>query len=481
MEPRHGRPIVSGLVRLLTAAVLAIPIMAGTAAPAMAATECFRETGFCLEGRFLDYWRANGGLIRNGFPIGPELLEEGPDGSLLTVQYLERVRLEYHPENRPPFDILLGHFGRAVRPADPPAQPRPGPDSVNVYFTETGHNLGGAFLNYWRANGGLPHFGFPISEVFEERLEDGKNHQVQYFERARMEMHPDNKPPYDILLALLGQRIFDRSLVSPPRGLSACPAAALSARTMLEGAAGQRIGTITLTNQSMTTCWLLGHPSIAPVDSLGQTLAVELTDEAASCYSRKGCAPVSAVVLPLGAKAMLQFSWSNYCGRSPNGGVTNLRLTLPSLQGSINAPVQGQNGGLEAAAPPPCNGPGQPSTLRVRPFTAALNPGTQTVMDFYDFINAKSYRNAYDLLGPALQEQQPYRSFVAGFNTTVRDTIAIQTSVLSAPNNYVVALRLQARQSDGSTQRFRGTYAVLTENADADNGRLIDAAIELDE
>jgi hypothetical protein len=30
------------------------------------------------------------------------------------VQYFERTRFEYHPENAPPYDILLGQCGRRI-------------------------------------------------------------------------------------------------------------------------------------------------------------------------------------------------------------------------------------------------------------------------------------------------------------------------------------------------------------------------------
>jgi hypothetical protein len=33
---------------------------------------------------------------------------------------------------------------------------------------------------------------------------DGKQYRVQYFERAVMEFHPENRPPNDVLLAQLG-------------------------------------------------------------------------------------------------------------------------------------------------------------------------------------------------------------------------------------------------------------------------------------
>jgi hypothetical protein len=71
-----------------------------------------------------------------------------------------------------------------------------------THFPETGHNVPPDFLAYWFANGGLAQFGYPLSEVITETLEDGKQYEVQYFERVRMARHPENGPPYHILLGL---------------------------------------------------------------------------------------------------------------------------------------------------------------------------------------------------------------------------------------------------------------------------------------
>jgi hypothetical protein len=164
----------------------------------------FPETGKCVNEPFLSYWNAHGALPINGYPISDEFMETLEDGKSYKVQYFERVRMEHHPENQPPYDVLLGQFGRQIHPADPPAPPIPGA----TYFNETGHNLAGGFLVYWNANGGLAQFGYPISEEFAETLEDGKQYVVQYFERARFEWHPENPPPYDVLLGQFGRRIL---------------------------------------------------------------------------------------------------------------------------------------------------------------------------------------------------------------------------------------------------------------------------------
>ncbi|HYP40338.1 MAG TPA: multicopper oxidase domain-containing protein [Chloroflexia bacterium] len=72
-------------------------------------------------------------------------------------------------------------------------------------FQETGKTVSGRFLEYWTQNGGLAQQGFPLSDEFEEKNDlDGKTYKVQYFERSVFEYHPENKPPYDVLLSQLG-------------------------------------------------------------------------------------------------------------------------------------------------------------------------------------------------------------------------------------------------------------------------------------
>lgn len=73
----------------------------------------FSETGHALAYGFKAYWEANGGLYTFGYPISEEFTEWNPDtGAYYTVQYFERARFEYHPENRgTPFEVLLGRLG----------------------------------------------------------------------------------------------------------------------------------------------------------------------------------------------------------------------------------------------------------------------------------------------------------------------------------------------------------------------------------
>jgi len=79
------------------------------------------------------------------------------------------------------------------------------------YFPETQHTLADPMLTYWSGQGGLPVFGFPISEAFNERNADtGQVYLTQYFERNRFEAHPENQAPYQVLLGRLGAETLAR-------------------------------------------------------------------------------------------------------------------------------------------------------------------------------------------------------------------------------------------------------------------------------
>ena len=76
----------------------------------------FDETNQDVCGRFLEYWRANGGLTQQGLPISGVLNEQNApppagDGKVHQVQYFQRARFEAHSENAAPYDVLLGLLG----------------------------------------------------------------------------------------------------------------------------------------------------------------------------------------------------------------------------------------------------------------------------------------------------------------------------------------------------------------------------------
>ncbi len=90
--------------------------------------------------------------------------------------------------------------------------------SASRYFPETDHTISGKFLEYWEQNGGLPVFGYPITDAqFELNKDDGKTYLTQWFERNRLELHPENKgTAYEVQLGLLGKAIKQEALTADP-------------------------------------------------------------------------------------------------------------------------------------------------------------------------------------------------------------------------------------------------------------------------
>ncbi len=177
---------------------------------------CWAEVAYCMRGVFAQYWQ-RGGLTLFGYPITPEV-QENIGGKVYTVQYTQRARFEHHPEFRgTPNEVLLGLLGNTLvegRLSEGPFQPKQASNAAgSQYFAQTQHNVASPFIEYWRANGGLPVYGLPRSEAFEEKsATDGKVYTVQYFERNRFEYHPENRgTKFEMLLGLLGTEQFQKT------------------------------------------------------------------------------------------------------------------------------------------------------------------------------------------------------------------------------------------------------------------------------
>jgi len=178
----------------------------------------FDATGHNLSGVFKAYWEQNGGLAQFGYPKTEPFREVNPsDGKVYTVQYFERNRFEYHPENKgTKYEVLLGLLGNQLTETRRAKQEQPFQSVANpgstaqLYFPETGHTLSLSFKKYWEQNGGLSFYGYPISEEFQEiNPDDGFTYTVQYFERNRFEYHPENKgTKYEVILGLLGNTLL---------------------------------------------------------------------------------------------------------------------------------------------------------------------------------------------------------------------------------------------------------------------------------
>ncbi|MBA3946437.1 MAG: cellulase family glycosylhydrolase [Herpetosiphonaceae bacterium] len=189
----------------------------GTVEAANPAGLFFAETSHGLSGRFLRYWQAHGSLAQFGYPITGILSEPDPStGIARQVQYFERNRFEYFPENDgTAYEVQLGLLGDnlllkhgvdwhtlPVHADTPPGCRR---------FSETQHLLCPPFRAYWETHGGLALYGLPISDASTEN-----GLLVQYFERNRFEEHPEySGTPSEVLLGLLGRELYSTWGIGP--------------------------------------------------------------------------------------------------------------------------------------------------------------------------------------------------------------------------------------------------------------------------
>jgi hypothetical protein len=246
------------VVLLLIACMIGIP-----ARPAAARQICFPDqpsVGACLEEPFSGYWESNGGLPVFGYPATTAQSQRHQDLNVeLLTQWTERTRLEVHPENVPPYTILMGRLG-AERMAqlgrDPVQEGREsGPREGCLWFSETGHNVcdqagGLGFKTYWQTHGlkiaglndyvrSLQLFGLPLTAAQMETNSSGVTVVTQWFERARFEWYPDNVDKYKVLLGLLGNEVSSGlpHTALPIFGVEIAPAA-IGATAAMASAAG---------------------------------------------------------------------------------------------------------------------------------------------------------------------------------------------------------------------------------------------------
>ncbi|MGN6561355.1 MAG: hypothetical protein ACTHMU_01735 [Thermomicrobiales bacterium] len=184
---------------------------------------CPPQTTFCSENEFYYFWQAvdeethGYALDIIGYPISPVL--RSPDG--LIVQFYERAIFEWHPENDPPYQVELTRLGAGLVDNDarlsqlaaaPPLSCGNRVETCTL-LEQTNHTLRTDFLQYWLGNGGLPVFGFPLTEEFQATASNGATYRVQYFERNRFEYHPENADPrYQVLLGRLGAEVLAANL-----------------------------------------------------------------------------------------------------------------------------------------------------------------------------------------------------------------------------------------------------------------------------
>ncbi len=206
---KSGR-ILAAFALLLVLLVTFVPSRPAHADTLAGTPVYFTETGHSLGYNFRMFFDRQGGLPIFGLPLTEVFIENG-----LPVQYFERARFEWHASVGLVQAGHLGTWAAQERMHLPAFAPLAQPPVSGAFFPETGHALDGPFLTFWQTNGGLPTFGLPLSEPFEEvNDQNGQVYTVQYFERARFELHTDAQGQPMVLLGHLGRQYL--ALNPPP-------------------------------------------------------------------------------------------------------------------------------------------------------------------------------------------------------------------------------------------------------------------------
>lgn len=145
--------------------------------------------------------------------------------------------------------------------------------------------------------------------------------------------------------------------------ISACASARLRAVGSMQGAAGSREGGVVVTNLSSETCTLQGTPTVTLLTQALAPITSGITVSSGQAGWVVDGAPKPAgwpvVTLLPGDSASVRIRWSNWC---PGGRPAPVwRVGIPG-GGTVDV------NGFDAVSPPPCNGPGLPSTIEVGPF-----------------------------------------------------------------------------------------------------------------
>ncbi len=152
---------------------------------AAAPVRFYPATGHTLGLVFKTFYDAHGGEALFGAPITEVLVD---DATGMYLQYYERFRLEYDPDDGTHISITrIGALAAADLQIHPAfawqsdmtpdtetfhaTETEPNEGDELVFFPESGHTLSGTFRTVWEENGGVPILGYPISEPFPVQVQ----------------------------------------------------------------------------------------------------------------------------------------------------------------------------------------------------------------------------------------------------------------------------------------------------------------------
>ena len=181
-------------------------------------SQYFADTGHTISGEFWTYYQS---ISNAGFVFGSPITEQFVDAQTgRMLQYFQRARFEFYPENPAGQRVKLSSAGEYAYQRTAPGTTVDSFTPIGCrFYPETNFSLCYAFLEFFDKNGGEAIFGKPISPFvfYNGRI-------VQYFERARFEWYPEYPEGQKVVLAELGRVYFDLAAEDANRLQSVQPA-----------------------------------------------------------------------------------------------------------------------------------------------------------------------------------------------------------------------------------------------------------------
>jgi hypothetical protein len=191
---------------IVSSGIASVPVRA------QAGERYFPETGHTLSGEYLTFYTS----IPNpeevyGFPITEPFYQESFG---LQVQFFQKARFEFHPDNPAGQRIVLTNLGEYTHDKGSPVQLTTYAGGCKIFSSEVDHRypVCYSFLDFYQANGGPDQFGLPISG-----MEMQSGYIMQYFENARLEWHPELPAGENITIGNLGEIYFNLLHLDPSR------------------------------------------------------------------------------------------------------------------------------------------------------------------------------------------------------------------------------------------------------------------------
>jgi putative inorganic carbon (HCO3(-)) transporter len=137
-------------------------------------------------------------------------------GDFMTARALVDAVLERDPHSEAAWhmDLRLRFSSTMTGPLTSPAAAVP---STPAPRAQEAYRIAEPFRDFWRRHGGATVLGMPVSPPFVEPTQDGRAVFVQYFERARMQHHPELEgTQVAVSLGNLGAEVPIRGRVASP-------------------------------------------------------------------------------------------------------------------------------------------------------------------------------------------------------------------------------------------------------------------------